>query len=289
MERESFKSRLGFLLVSAGCAIGIGNVWRFPFVAGQNGGGFFVLIYLIMLVVLGLPVLTMELGVGRASRKSAVLGYKALEKPGSKWHIHGWFAILGCYLLMMYYTTVSGWMLDYFFKFATGTFTHGMSSEANAKVFTDMLADPVEMGLWMAITVAAGVLVCSIGLRKGLERVSKVMMTALLVLIVVLAIHSFTLSGAREGIAFYLVPNMDNVRSVGLGNVIAAAMNQAFFTLSLGISSMEIFGSYMSKDHTLLSVAPVSADWTPLWPLWRALSSFPPASAMAWRWTPGPT
>ena len=175
MERESFKSRLGFLLVSAGCAIGIGNVWRFPFVAGQNGGGFFVLIYLIMLVVLGLPVLTMELGVGRASRKSAVLGYKALEKPGSKWHIHGWFAILGCYLLMMYYTTVSGWMLDYFFKFATGTFTHGMSSEANAKVFTDMLADPVEMGLWMAITVAAGVLVCSIGLRKGLERVSKVM------------------------------------------------------------------------------------------------------------------
>ena len=253
MERESFKSRLGFLLVSAGCAIGIGNVWRFPFVAGQNGGGFFVLIYLIMLVVLGLPVLTMELGVGRASRKSAVLGYKALEKPGSKWHIHGWFAILGCYLLMMYYTTVSGWMLDYFFKFATGTFTHGMSSEANAKVFTDMLADPVEMGLWMAITVAAGVLVCSIGLRKGLERVSKVMMTALLVLIVVLAIHSFTLSGAREGIAFYLVPNMDNVRSVGLGNVIAAAMNQAFFTLSLGISAMEIFGSYMSKDHTLLS------------------------------------
>ena len=253
MERESFKSRLGFLLVSAGCAIGIGNVWRFPFVAGQNGGGFFVLIYLIMLVVLGLPVLTMELAVGRASRKSAVLGYKALEKPGSKWHIHGWFAILGCYLLMMYYTTVSGWMLDYFFKFATGTFTHGMSSEANAKVFTDMLADPVEMGLWMAITVAAGVLVCSIGLRKGLERVSKVMMTALLVLIVVLAIHSFTLSGAREGIAFYLVPNMDNVRSVGLGNVIAAAMNQAFFTLSLGISAMEIFGSYMSKDHTLLS------------------------------------
>ena len=251
MERESFKSRLGFLLVSAGCAIGIGNVWRFPFVAGQNGGGFFVLIYLIMLVVLGLPVLTMELGVGRASRKSAVLGYKALEKPGSKWHIHGWFAILGCYLLMMYYTTVSGWMLDYFFKFATGTFAHGMSSEANAKVFTDMLANPMEMGLWMAITVAAGVLVCSIGLRKGLERVSKVMMTALLVLIVVLAIHSFTLSGAREGIAFYLVPNMDNVRSVGLGNVIAAAMNQAFFTLSLGISAMEIFGSYMSDEQTL--------------------------------------
>ena len=253
MERESFKSRLGFLLVSAGCAIGIGNVWRFPFVVGGNGGGFFVLVYLVMLVVLGLPVLTMELAVGRASRKSAVLAYKALEKPGSKWHIHGWFAIIGCYLLMMYYTTVSGWMLDYFFKFATGVFTPGMAADVSGQVFSDMLASPTEMGLWMAITVAAGVLVCSIGVQKGLERVSKVMMTALLVLILVLAIHSFTLSGAKEGIAFYLVPNMDNVRAVGLGNVIAAAMNQAFFTLSLGIAAMEIFGSYMSKDHTLLS------------------------------------
>ena len=253
MERESFKSRLGFLLVSAGCAIGIGNVWRFPFVVGQNGGGFFVLVYLVMLVVLGLPVLTMELAVGRASRKSAVLAYKALEKPGSKWHIHGWFAIIGCCLLMMYYTTVSGWMLDYFFKFVTGVFTPGMAAEVSGQVFSDMLASPTEMGLWMVITVAAGVLVCSIGVQKGLERVSKVMMTALLVLILVLAIHSFTLPGAKEGIAFYLVPNMDNVRSVGLGNVIAAAMNQAFFTLSLGIAAMEIFGSYMSKDHTLLS------------------------------------
>ena len=253
MERESFKSRLGFLLVSAGCAIGIGNVWRFPFVVGQNGGGFFVLIYLIMLVVLGLPVLTMELAVGRASRQSAVLAYKTLEKPGSKWHIHGWFAIIGCYLLMMYYTTVSGWMLNYFVKFAAGVFTPGMSAEASGQVFSDMLANPAEMGLWMAITVIAGVLICSIGVQKGLERVSKVMMSALLVLILVLAIHSFTLSGAGEGIRFYLVPNVDNVKAVGLGNVIAAAMNQAFFTLSLGIAAMEIFGSYMSKDHTLLS------------------------------------
>lgn len=253
MERESFKSRLGFLLVSAGCAIGIGNVWRFPFVVGQNGGGLFVLIYLIMLVVLGLPVLTMELAVGRASRKSAVLAYKALEKPGSKWHIHGWFAIIGCYLLMMYYTTVSGWMLNYFVKFAAGVFTPGMSAEASGQVFSDMLANPAEMGLWMAITVIAGVLICSIGVQKGLERVSKVMMSALLVLILVLAIHSFTLSGAGEGIRFYLVPNVDNVKAVGLGNVIAAAMNQAFFTLSLGIAAMEIFGSYMSKGHTLLS------------------------------------
>ena len=252
MERESFKSRLGFLLVSAGCAIGIGNVWRFPFVVGQNGGGIFVLLYLLMLVVMGLPVLTMELAVGRASRKSAVLAYKALEKPKSKWHIHGWFALVGCYLLMMYYTTVSGWMLNYFFKFATGTFTAGMDAAKSAQVFSDMLADPMEMGLWMVITVVGGVLVCSIGVRKGLERVSKVMMSALFILIIVLAIHSFTLSGAKEGLRFYLVPNLDNVKSVGIGKVIAAAMNQSFFTLSLGIAAMEIFGSYMSKDNTLL-------------------------------------
>ena len=252
MERESFKSRIGFLLVSAGCAVGIGNVWRFPYVVGQNGGGLFVLLYLVMLVVLGLPVLSMELAVGRASRKSAILAYQALEKPGSKWHIHGWFAVIGCYLLMMYYTTVSGWMLNYFFKFAAGVFTPGMDAEASGQVFSDMLADPAQMGFWMAVTVAAGVLVCSIGVRKGLERVSKVMMSALFILILILAIHSFTLSGAGEGIRFYLVPNIESVKAVGLGNVIAAAMNQSFFTLSLGIAAMEIFGSYMSKEHTLL-------------------------------------
>lgn len=252
MERESFKSRFGFLLVSAGCAIGIGNVWRFPYVVGQNGGGIFVLIYLIMLVIMGLPVLSMELAVGRASRKSAVLAYKALEKPKSKWHIHGWFAIIGCYILMMYYTNVSGWMLNYFFKFASGTFKSGMDAAAGANVFSDMLASPAEMGLWMAITVIAGILICSIGVQKGLERVSKVMMSALFVLILVLAIHSFTLSGAGEGLKFYLVPNMENVKTVGLGSVVAAAMNQSFFTLSLGIAAMEIFGSYMGKEHTLL-------------------------------------
>lgn len=252
MERESFKSRFGFLLVSAGCAIGIGNVWRFPYVVGQNGGGIFVLIYLIMLVIMGLPVLSMELAVGRASRKSAVLAYKALEKPKSKWHIHGWFAIIGCYILMMYYTNVSGWMLNYFFKFACGTFKTGMDAAAGANVFSDMLASPAEMGLWMAITVVAGILICSIGVQKGLERVSKVMMSALFVLILVLAIHSFTLSGAGEGLKFYLVPNMENVKTVGLGSVVAAAMNQSFFTLSLGIAAMEIFGSYMGKEHTLL-------------------------------------
>ena len=251
MKRESFKSRLGFLLVSAGCAIGIGNVWRFPFVTGQNGGGLFVLLYLVFLVIMGLPVLTMELAVGRASRKSAVLGYKALEKPGSKWYIHGWFAMFGCYMLMMYYTTVSGWMVSYCVKFATGSFVSGMTTEDTGAVFGNLLADPVQMGLWMTVTVVAGFLICSRGLQNGLEKISKIMMIALLFLILLLAAHSFTLSGAGEGIKFYLVPNLDTVRDVGIGNVISAAMNQSFFTLSLGVAAMEIFGSYMSRDNTL--------------------------------------
>ena len=251
MGRESFKSRLGFILVSAGCAIGIGNVWRFPYVAGQNGGGIFVLFYLIFLIAMGLPVLTMELAVGRASRKSAVLGYKALEKPKSKWHIHGWVAIFGCYMLMMYYTTVSGWMVTYFYKFVKGEFTPRMDVEQTGAVFSNLLADPKQMAFWMILTVVVGFFVCSRGLQNGLEKISKVMMSALLILIIVLAVHSLTLSGAGEGLKFYLVPNMDSVREVGLKNVITSAMNQAFFTLSLGVAAMEIFGSYMGKDHTL--------------------------------------
>lgn len=251
MKRESFKSRLGFLLVSAGCAIGIGNVWRFPYVTGQNGGGIFVLFYLIFLVIMGLPVLTMELAVGRASRKSAVLGYKALEKKGSKWHIHGWVAIFGCCMLMMYYTTVSGWMVTYFFKFLTGSFKSGMTTEETAQAFSNLLGDPKQMAFWMILTVVVGFLVCSRGLQNGLEKISKFMMTALLLLIVVLAVHSLTLSNAAEGVKFYLVPNTEAVAAVGLKNVITAAMNQSFFTLSLGVAAMEIFGSYMGKDHTL--------------------------------------
>ena len=251
MGRESFKSRMGFILVSAGCAIGIGNVWRFPYVAGQNGGGIFVLFYLIFLIAMGLPVLTMELAVGRASRKSAVLGYKALEKPNSKWHIHGWVAIFGCYMLMMYYTTVSGWMVTYFYKFVKGEFTPRMDAEQTGAVFSNLLADPKQMAFWMILTVVVGFFVCSRGLQNGLEKISKVMMSALLILIIVLAVHSLTLSGAGEGLKFYLVPNMDSVREVGLKNVITSAMNQAFFTLSLGVAAMEIFGSYMGKDHTL--------------------------------------
>ena len=254
MKRENFGSRLGFLLVSAGCAIGIGNVWRFPYVAGQNGGGVFVLFYLLFLLCMGVPVLTMELAVGRAGRKSAVGAYRALEKPGSKWHVHGWFCILGCYLLMMYYTTVSGWMLSYFVKFATGTFT-GMNADQVAGVFGDMLGNPGEMGFWMAVTVVAGFFICSRGLQNGLEKITKWMMAALLLLILVLAGHSLILPGAKEGLSFYLLPNFKRASEVGLGSVIMAAMNQSFFTLSLGIAAMEIFGSYMSEEHTLAGEA----------------------------------
>ena len=251
MKRESFRSRLGFLLVSAGCAIGIGNVWRFPYIAGKNGGGYFVLFYLLCLLVMGVPVLTMELAVGRASRRSAVLSYKTLEKPGQKWHIHGWFCLLGCYLLMMYYTTVSGWMVSYFGKFLTGAFHSGMSTDEVASAFGAMLSSPGEMALWAEVVVVAGFLVCSFGLQKGLERVTKVMMLCLLALILVLAVHSLTLSGAAEGMKFYLVPSMDSIRENGFGSLVTDAMNQAFFTLSLGIAAMEIFGSYMSDEHTL--------------------------------------
>lgn len=248
--RERFASRLGFILVSAGCAIGIGNVWKFPWMAGANGGGIFVLFYLLFLIIIGVPVLTMELAVGRASRQSAVRGYKSLEPKGSKWHVHGWFCIIGCCLLMMYYTTVAGWMLDYFYKFATGSF-EGMENSAVDGVFSAMLANPGEMTIFMAIITLGGFLVCSFGLQKGLERISKWMMLALLLLIVVLAVNSVMLEGGKEGLAFYLLPDIERATEVGLGNVITAAMNQAFFTLSLGIAAMEIFGSYMTKEHTL--------------------------------------
>ena len=258
-KRESFKSRLGFLLVSAGCAIGIGNVWKFPYLAGQNGGGIFVIFYLIFLVIMGVPVLTMELAVGRASRKSAVLAYKNLEPYGSKWHIHGWFAIAGAYILMMYYTTVSGWMVSYFMKFAVGKFNNISINEVDS-VFVDLLSDPEEMMICMILTVLLGFLVCSYGIQKGLEKVTTAMMTALLALIVILAIHSIALPGAAKGINFYLVPNLERVAAAGngsilkgLGSVVSAAMNQAFFTLSLGVACMEIFGSYMSDRFTLVS------------------------------------
>ncbi|MCI9002046.1 MAG: sodium-dependent transporter [Oscillibacter sp.] len=254
MKRERFQSRLGFLLVSAGCAVGIGNVWKFPYVTGENGGGVFVLCYLLFLAIMGVPVLTMELAVGRASRKSAVQGYQALQKPGTKWHIHGWFCVAGCCLLMMYYTTVSGWMLGYFFKFASGAFS-GLSGETIDSVFFSMRGNPLEMTAWMGVTVLVGFLVVSFGLQKGLERITKWMMLGLLGLILILAVHSLTLPGGMEGVKFYLLPDFRRAAEAGLGNVLTAAMNQAFFTLSLGIAAMEIFGSYMSRDNTLTSEA----------------------------------
>ena len=251
-KRDTFGSRLGFLLVSAGCAIGIGNVWKFPWMAGQYGGGIFVVFYLIFLAIMGIPVLSAELAVGRAGRKSAVGAYRALEKPGTKWHIHGWFCLIGCYLLMMYYTTVSGWMLNYAVKFATGTFAGMETAEETAGVFGAMLGNPAEMMAYMAVTVLLGFLVCSTGVQKGLERVTKYMMLALLVLIVVLAAHSCTLPGGGEGLRYYLLPSLARAKEAGgLVQVMVGAMNQAFFTLSLGIGAMEIFGSYMSEDHTL--------------------------------------
>ena len=248
--RENFGSRLGFVLVSAGCAIGIGNVWKFPYVCGQNGGAIFVLFYLLFLVLMGIPALTMELAIGRASKMTIVKGYKALEKEGSKWHIHGFVCLAGCYLLMMYYTTVAGWMLAYFWKFLTGSFEAGKVDEV-ATVFADMLANPAEMVIFMAIVVIAGFAVLSFGVKNGLEKTTKFMMIGLLALILVLVVNSISLKGGSEGIRFYLLPNLENVKSVGIFKVMTAAMNQAFFTLSIGIASMEVFGSYMSKENTL--------------------------------------
>ncbi len=254
MKRESFKSRLGFLLIAAGCAIGIGNVWRFPYIAGNYGGGVFVLFYLIFLVIVAVPVLTMELAIGRASRKSTISAYNELEKPGQKWHIHGGFALAGNYLLMMFYTTVAGWMLSYMVKFIKNDFA-GLDTAGVGQVFNDMLANPLEMGGWALFTVIFGFLVCSLGLQKGLERISKVMMVALLLLIVLLAVRSVTLDGAMEGLEFYLKPDFGKMVDYGVFNTLVAAMNQSFFTMSLGIGAMLIFGSYMNKDRALLGEA----------------------------------
>ena len=227
MERENFGTRLGFILVSAGCAIGIGNVWKFPYVAGQNGGGIFVLFYLLFLFIMGAPILSMELAMGRASRKGVIKAYKSLEPKKSKWHIHGYICMLGCLLLMMYYTTVSGWMLNYAFKFATGQFAK-VTNDGVKNVFNTMLNSPTQMLTFMGISVIVGIIVCSFGLQNGIEKITKVMMLCLIGLIIILAIHSLTLTSAKEGLSFYLLPNIENVKTVGLGKVITAAMNQSF-------------------------------------------------------------
>ncbi len=252
MERERLGSRLGFILISAGCAIGIGNVWKFPTVAAQSGGGIFVLIYLIFLAIMGIPIMTMEFSVGRASQASPVRMYQKLKPDDKKWRAHGYASLVGNVVLMMFYTSVTGWMLQYFVYMLTGKFD-GMSSSAEVNaVYDNMLSSPWTLFIFVAVVCVLGFLICSFDMQKGLEKVTKVMMVALLVLIVVLAIHSFTLPKAGEGLKFYLLPSIANVKKVGFLNVVVAAMNQAFFTLSLGIGSMAIFGSFIGKDRSLL-------------------------------------
>ncbi len=251
MEREKFGSRMGFILLSAGCAIGIGNVWRFPYIAGMYGGGMFVLFYLFFLIAMGVPVMTMEFAVGRASRKSVIKSFTELEKPGHKWHLHGYLGMAGNYILMMFYTTVAGWMLYYFYQMLTGQFS-GKDTAQVADMFQGMLANPKVLTTVMVIIVVSGILVCSLGLQKGVEKITKIMMTLLLLIIVALAVRGMTLPGGMEGLKFYLLPDVQRMQDVGILETITAAMNQAFFTLSLGIGSMAIFGSYIDKSRSLL-------------------------------------
>ena len=254
MQRERLGSRLGFILLSAGCAIGIGNVWKFPYITGLYGGGAFVLIYFLCLIIIGVPVLTMEFAVGRASQKSPVRLYQKLEPEGSKWHLHGYAALAGNYLLMMFYTSVAGWMLQYFVKTASGQF-EGADAAGVETIFVKMLGEPVSMMIFMGIVVALGGLVCSRGLQNGLEKITKFMMLALLAIMVVLAVNSILLDGGAEGLRFYLLPDFDRMMEIGVGKVIVGAMNQAFFTLSLGIGAMAIFGSYIGKERSLMGEA----------------------------------
>lgn len=254
MQREKLGSRLGFILLSAGCAIGVGNVWKFPWLVGQYGGGAFVVCYIIFLLILGLPIMTMEFAVGRASQKSPVRAYQALEKPGTKWHIHGYIALIGNYLLMMFYTTVCGWMLYYFYQMAAGRF-EGLDTAGVEAAFPEMLSQPGVMALCMVIVVIAGFAINSFGLQSGLERVTKVMMLALLAIMVILAINSIMTEGSAEGLKFYLIPDFGRMQETGIINVVVNAMNQSFFTLSLGIGAMAIFGSYVGKSRALFGEA----------------------------------
>jgi NSS family neurotransmitter:Na+ symporter len=250
-KRERFASRLGFILISAGCAIGLGDVWRFPYITGQYGGGMFVLIYLIFIFALGLPIMTMELAVGRASQKSIATSFKVMQRDGQKWHWTGYAGIAGNYILMMFYTTIAGWMLAYFYKFLIGLFD-GLNTEQVGQVFADLIANPVEMTIWLVITTVFCFAVCSFGLQQGVEKVTKVMMVLLLAIIVILAVKSMTLPNAGEGLKFYLLPDFNRMQENGIWETIFAAMSQAFFTLSLGIGSLAIFGSYIGKERTLL-------------------------------------
>ena len=251
MERERLKSRLGFILLSAGCAIGIGNVWKFPYMAGQYGGAIFVLIYLVFLVLIGIPAMTIEFALGRASQKSPAMLYQQLEKKGQKWHLHGYVAYFGNFLLMMFYTVVTGWMLQYFVKMIKGDFV-SLSSTDIEGVFSNMLASPVSLFVFTAIVVISGFFICSKGVQNGVEKITKFMMLALLSIMIILAINSAFLKGGSEGLKFYLKPDVSKVKEIGLANIIVGAMNQAFFTLSIGVGSMAIFGSYIGRERSLL-------------------------------------
>ena len=253
-KREKFSSRLGFILISAGCAIGLGNVWRFPYITGQYGGGAFVLIYLFFLLVLGLPIIIMEFAVGRASQKSVALSYEVLEPKGSKWHIHKYFAIAGNFLLMMFYTTVGGWMLAYFFKMLKGEFV-GADSEKIANIFGTLTSNRNEMIFWMVIISLLGLAVCSLGLEKGVEKITKAMMVSLFFIMLVLVVRALTLPNAMEGLEFYLKPDVSKIKEAGIGTTVFAAMGQSFFTLSIGIGALAIFGSYIGKERRLTGEA----------------------------------
>ena len=254
MKRESFGSRIGFILVSAGCAVGLGNVWTFPYMCGAYGGAIFILIYLLFLVILCLPVLVCEFAVGRASRMSVAKSFDTLEPDGTRWHLMKYIGMIGCYLLMMFYTMVGGWMLYYCFRSLRGDFT-GASSETIQQYFSDMLADPGTMIFWTVLICVIGFSVCAIGLQKGIERITKVMMTLLFIVMIALAVRSVTMPGSVEGIRFYLVPDIDKMLETGIGNVLFGALSQAFFTLSIGIGAMLIFGSYLDKSNRLAGEA----------------------------------
>ena len=287
-QREQLGSRLGFILLGAGCAIGIGNVWKFPYMVGQYGGGAFVLIYLFFLVILGIPVMTMEFAMGRAGQRSPARLYQQLEPKGSKWHLHGYVAMAGNYILMMFYTSVAGWMLDYFVRTAGGQFV-GADTDGVAAQFSQMLGDPLRMTLFMGIIVVLGFLVCSFSLQKGLERITKWMMVALLVIMVVLAINSVCTAGGSQGLRFYLVPDLARMKKVGIGNVVAGAMNQAFFTLSLGIGAMAIFGSYIGKERALMGESARVAALDTLVALCSGLIIFPACFAYGVQPDSGPS
>ena len=287
-QREQLGSRLGFILLSAGCAIGIGNVWKFPYMVGQYGGGAFVLIYLFFLVILGIPVMTMEFAMGRAGQRSPARLYQQLEPKGSKWHLHGYVAMAGNYILMMFYTSVAGWMLDYFVRTAGGQFV-GADTDGVAAQFSQMLGDPLRMTLFMGIIVVLGFLVCSFSLQKGLERITKWMMVALLVIMVVLAINSVCTAGGSQGLRFYLVPDLARMKKVGIGNMVAGAMNQAFFTLSLGIGAMAIFGSYIGKERALMGESARVAALDTLVALCSGLIIFPACFAYGVQPDSGPS